>query len=76
MFLEVLKWENEVFIKGVSLEGYLFPPIGPLRGIHSELARVLGKPGAFAYKTDDDLLHPYQRLRAIPGLIDDVIQVC
>ena len=75
LFLEVLKWENEVFIKGVDHEGYLFPPIGPLRGIHSELARVLKKSGAFVYDSDDDLLHPYQRLRAIPGMIEDVIGV-
>lgn len=75
LFLEVLKWENEVFVKGIGLEGYLFPPIGPLRGIHSELARVLKKPGAFEFKSDDDWLHPYQRLKAIPKMIADVMSV-
>ncbi|TRY62907.1 hypothetical protein TCAL_05766 [Tigriopus californicus] len=71
LYLDLIEYETEICMRGIDLEGYVFPAITVFNGIQSTINY---EPSAYEFNTVEDLQNPLKRIKALPQRINDIIE--
>ena len=75
-YVRILRKECEFCARGIDVEGFFFPPIHFMGGVHSSWPNFFGTKGFLKLETDQDFANALNLLGQIPKQLEQIQTLC